>query len=75
MTTRDRLWYHYYTVRYKWPTDLRWRIAWLLPRSICALVLARMAGGASSGKYGATTPDKLTYDVIYKRFIEEGIGV
>ena len=74
--TRLRGWYWWqsYRLRYELPEAVRWRIAWLVPRSIAALVLARMAGGASSGKYGTTTPDQLTYDVIYTRFVTEGIG-
>lgn len=74
LTLRDRIemWWKY-EVRYQLPHNIAWWIAFHLPRKVALLTLVRVASGASSGKYGNTNPDQLTYSVMYTRF-DEGAG-
>jgi hypothetical protein len=60
-----------YDARYTWPRDAWQWLANRLPRQLVLWALVRIAAAASMGEYGNTSPDELTYPLMYQRWEKE----
>lgn len=55
-------------VRYLWP-DRFWRgLAFRLPHTLVMWCLVRVAAHATTGRWSKTSPDDLTYTLMYDRW-------